>query len=74
VLFDHEVPVAPADAVEVNEIDDLGVASEAAVETAIANWRSRAEDRQHRERAEMVDRLISEHRADRPLDGSEADS
>ncbi len=74
VLFDHEVPVAPADAVEVNEIDDLGVASEAAVETAIADWRSRAEDRQHRERAEMVDRLISEHRADRPLDGSEADS
>ncbi len=74
VLFDREVPVAPADAVEVTEIDDLGIASEAAVEAAIADWHERAEDRRQRERAELVDRLISEHRADRPLDGGEADS
>ncbi|MEF8820222.1 MAG: DUF460 domain-containing protein [Haloferacaceae archaeon] len=74
VLFDREVPVAPAGAVAVTEIDDLGIASEAAVESAIADWHERAEDRRQRERAELVDRLISEHRADRPLDGGEADS
>ena len=74
VLFDHEIPVAPADAVDVREIDDLGVANEAAVERAVADWRERAADRRQAERAEMVDRLISEHRANRPLDESEADS
>jgi hypothetical protein len=74
VLFDHGVPVAPADAVTVNEIDDLGVAREAAVEAAVEDWRDRAEKRRKSERAELVDRLISEHRADRPLDESEADS
>ena len=74
VLFDHGIPVAPADTVETTEIDDLGIASEAAVERAVAEWRERAEERRRRERAEMVDRLISEHRADRPLDGGEADS
>jgi predicted RNase H-like nuclease (RuvC/YqgF family) len=74
VLFDREVPVAPADAVEVTEIDDLGVAREADVERAVGDWRDRAAERRRAERAELVDRLISEHRADRPLDGSEADS
>jgi predicted RNase H-like nuclease (RuvC/YqgF family) len=74
VLFDREVPVAPADAVDVTEVDDLGVAREAEVAAAVADWRDRAAERRQAERAELVDRLISEHRADRPLDGSEADS
>ena len=73
VLFDHEVPVAPADAVDLTEIDDLAAAPEADVAGAVADWRDRAAERRREEQAEMVDRLISEHRADRPLDG-EADS
>jgi predicted RNase H-like nuclease (RuvC/YqgF family) len=73
VLFDREVPVAPADAVELTEIDDLAVAPADDVAAAVEDWRDRAAERRREEQAEMVDRLISEHRADRPLDG-EADS
>ncbi len=72
VLFEREVPVAPADAVDLTEVDDLAVADETAVEAAVANWRERAAERRRDERTEMVDRLISEHRADR--DSNEADS
>ncbi|WP_442909345.1 DUF460 domain-containing protein [Halovenus sp. HT40] len=66
VLFDHEIPVAPADLVTVQEVDELAVARESEVEDAIADWEERAEERERQQSAEMVDRLISEHRADRP--------
>jgi len=63
VLFDHGVPVAPAELVDVQEIDELAVAEEAAVEAAIDDWEDRAAERRKEQRGEMVDRLISEHRA-----------
>jgi len=66
VLFEHDIPVAPADLVTVQEVDELAVAREADVEDAIADWERRAEAREREQRAEMVDKLISEHRADRP--------
>ena len=65
VLFRNEVPVAPAELVTIQEVDELAVARENEVEEAIADWERRADDRNRRQRAAMVDRLISEHRADR---------
>ncbi|WP_424002116.1 DUF460 domain-containing protein [Haloarcula salina] len=66
VLFDHDVPVAPADLVTVQEVDELAVAREREVEAAIEDWEERAADRRKERNAEMVDQIISEHRADRP--------
>jgi len=66
VLFDHEIPVAPADLVTIQEVDELAVTRESEVEAAIEDWERRAEERRRQQSAEMVDRLISEHRADRP--------
>jgi predicted RNase H-like nuclease (RuvC/YqgF family) len=63
VLFEREIPVAPADDVTIQEIDELAVARESAVEAAIEDWERRAEERRRDENAAMVDRLISEHRA-----------
>jgi predicted RNase H-like nuclease (RuvC/YqgF family) len=68
VLFEAEIPVAPTDLVTVQEIDELAVARESAVEDAIADWEERAAERERERQAEMVDQLISEHRADRPSD------
>jgi len=65
VLFEHGIPVAPAEQVTVQEVDDLAVAREREVEAAIADWEERADDRRRRRKAETIDRLISEHRADR---------
>ena len=65
VLFEEEVPVAPADEVAYQEIDDLAVAREDDVEIAVDDWRDRLEDRKRDRKAEMVDQLISEHRATR---------
>jgi len=65
VLFDRGVPVAPAELVTVQEVDELAVARESEVEAAIEDWERRAEERERQQRAELVDRLISEHRADR---------
>ncbi len=65
VLFDSDVPVAPADLVTVQEVDELAVARESEVEAAIADWEQRANERERQQSSEMVDRLISEHRADR---------
>jgi predicted RNase H-like nuclease (RuvC/YqgF family) len=65
VLFDSDVPVAPADLVTVQEVDELAVARESEVEEAIADWERRADERERQQSSEMVDRLISEHRADR---------
>jgi len=68
VLFEREIPVGPAEDVTVQEVDELAVAREAEVEAAIEDWEERAEARRRDRNAEMVDRLISEHRADRDLD------
>ena len=65
VLFDSDIPVAPADLVTVQEVDELAVARESEVEEAVADWERRADERERQQSAEMVDRLISEHRADR---------
>lgn len=64
VLFEAEIPVAPADGVTIQEIDELAVAKESEVESAIADWESRAEERQKEQQKEMVDQIISEHRAE----------
>ena len=66
VLFEHDVPVAPAELVTVQEIDELAVAREREIEDAIADWEERAEDREKEQNVELVDQIISEHRADRP--------
>ncbi|MEF8775120.1 MAG: DUF460 domain-containing protein [Haloarculaceae archaeon] len=63
VLFENGVPVAPADMVSVQEVDELAVAREAEVEAAIADWEGRAAERKRQQRAELVDSVISEHRA-----------
>ena len=65
VLFDRGVPFGPAEEVATQEVDDLAVARESDVEALIAEWDVRAEERRRTENAEMVDRLISEHRAER---------
>ena len=66
ILFEHDIPVAPVELVTVQEVDELAVARESEVEDAIADWEERARERERQQRTEMVDRLISEHRADRP--------
>ncbi|POG57081.1 DUF460 domain-containing protein [Haloferax marisrubri] len=64
VLFEAEIPVAPADGVTIQEIDELAVAKESEVEAAIGDWEDRAEERQKEQQKEMVDQIISEHRAE----------
>ncbi len=63
ILFDHEIPVGPADDVAMQEVDELAVAREDDVEAVIDDWHDRAEERTRDRKAEMVDQLISEHRA-----------
>ncbi|ELZ11710.1 hypothetical protein C479_06632 [Halovivax asiaticus JCM 14624] len=63
ILFDAEIPVAPADDVAMQEVDELAVAREDDVEAAIEDWRARASERKRERKASMVDRVISEHRA-----------
>jgi predicted RNase H-like nuclease (RuvC/YqgF family) len=64
ILFDRDIPVGPAADVTIQEIDELAVAKETEVEAAIDDWEARAEERRRQQNAEMVDRLISEHRAE----------
>ena len=71
ILFEHGIPVGPADDVTIQEVDELAVAREREVETAIADWEDRAEARRQDRTAEMVDELISEHRADRRKEARE---
>jgi hypothetical protein len=63
-LFEHEVPVAPADDVRIQEVDELAVARESDVADAVEDWEARAENRRKERKAEMVDEIISEHRAE----------
>ncbi len=64
VLFDHEIPVGPAEDVEMQEVDELAVARESDVEAVIDDWEQRAARRRREQTAEMVDKIISEHRAE----------
>jgi hypothetical protein len=64
VLFDAEIPVAPAEDVTIQEVDELAVAREREVEAAIDDWHERARERRRDRKAEMVDQIISEHRAE----------
>ncbi|MFU8867978.1 DUF460 domain-containing protein [Natronococcus sp.] len=63
ILFETEIPVGPADDVAMQEVDELAVAREDDVEAVIDDWHDRAEKRTRDRKAEMVDQLISEHRA-----------
>jgi predicted RNase H-like nuclease (RuvC/YqgF family) len=65
ILFENDVPVGPAEDVAIQEVDELAVAREDDVETVIEDWEHRAEQRRRDRTADMVDRLISEHRAGR---------
>jgi predicted RNase H-like nuclease (RuvC/YqgF family) len=69
VLFEHGIPVGPAADVTMQEIDELAVAREADVGAVIDDWERRAEDRRKEEQSEMVDRIISEHRAETRSEG-----
>ena len=65
VLFEWDVPVGPAADVTIQEVDELAVAREHEVDAAIDDWEERAAERRRDRQESMVDRLISEHRADR---------
>jgi len=64
VLFDHAIPVAPASDVTVQEVDELAVARESEVIAAVDDWERRADERSREQKSEMVDQIISEHRAE----------
>ncbi|MFQ3294643.1 MAG: putative RNase H-like nuclease (RuvC/YqgF family) [Natrialbaceae archaeon] len=68
ILFEAEVPVGPANDVAMQEVDELAVARETDVAAVIEDWRERARQRRQQRKAEMVDSLINEHRAERDLD------
>jgi predicted RNase H-like nuclease (RuvC/YqgF family) len=63
VLFDHDIPVGPADDVKMQQVDELAVAREGDVQAVIDDWEDRAEEREREQTSEMVDEIISEHRA-----------
>jgi predicted RNase H-like nuclease (RuvC/YqgF family) len=63
VLFEERVPVADAELVTVQEVDELAVARENEVEDAIEQWNEWVEDRKEERNKELVDQIISEHRA-----------
>ncbi|WP_435359761.1 DUF460 domain-containing protein [Haloarchaeobius sp. DFWS5] len=65
VLFEHRIPVGPADDVAMQEVDELAVARDSDVNDVISDWEKLAEMRKKDQKSEMVDRLISEHRAER---------
>ncbi|MFW6017910.1 MAG: DUF460 domain-containing protein [Halapricum sp.] len=63
VLFEERVPVADAEMVTVQEVDELAVAREREVDAAIETWEEWVQERKRERSQQMVDRLISEHRA-----------
>ncbi|GAB3689221.1 DUF460 domain-containing protein [Salinarchaeum chitinilyticum] len=63
VLFQADIPVGPAEDVAMQEVDELAVARESDVEAVVDDWERRAREREREQTAEMVDQLISEHRA-----------
>lgn len=74
VLFDHDVPVAPAEAVTIQAIDELAVAREREVAAAVDDWLERAHARRRDQKDELVDKLISEHRANHDPEHGETTS
>ncbi len=74
VLFENEIPVGPADDVTIQEVDELAVTREREVEGVIEDWEERAEQRRKEQKAEQLDRLISEHRADRKYDAGSSEA
>ncbi|WP_115863103.1 DUF460 domain-containing protein [Halorussus litoreus] len=74
VLFEEEIPVGPADDVTIQEVDELAVTREREVEAVIEDWEARAEQRRKEQKAEELDRLISEHRADRTYDSGSSEA
>ena len=64
MLFEREIPVGPGDDVAMQEVDELAVARENDVEAVIDDWHDRAADRRRAQKAEQIDQLISEHRAE----------
>lgn len=68
ILFAAEIPFGDRSAVPLQEVDDLIVTREEAVEALIRGWESRAAARERQAKAQLVDQVISEHRAERPLD------
>ena len=64
LLFEAEIPVGPADNVAMQEVDELAVARESDIEAVIDDWEDRAAERKRERKAEMVDKVISEHRAE----------
>lgn len=74
VLFDYGIPVAPADEVTIQEIDELAVAREREVSAAVEGWNERARTRRRTKKSELVDKLISEHRANHEPEHSEPTS
>ena len=65
VLFEHEIPVGPADDVTIREVDELAVANASEVDAVIEDWEDRKAQREREQKETMVDSIISEHRADR---------
>jgi predicted RNase H-like nuclease (RuvC/YqgF family) len=65
VLFEADIPVWPAEDVTIREVDELAVARESEVVAAIEAWEDRAAEREREQTAELVDQVISEHRAER---------
>jgi len=65
VLFEHEIPVGPADDVTIREVDELAIASESEVESVVEDWKQRRDEREREQKETMVDSIISEHRAER---------
>ncbi|WP_137284338.1 DUF460 domain-containing protein [Halorussus salinisoli] len=74
VLFENGIPVGPADDVTIQEVDELAVTRESEIESVIEDWESRAEERRKEQKAEQLDRLISEHRADRKYDAGSSEA
>lgn len=64
ILFEHDIPVGPAEDVAIEEVDQLAVARESDIEAVIEDWKQRAAERERQQKAEMVDQLISEYRAE----------
>jgi hypothetical protein len=63
VLFEHEIPVGPAEDVTIQEVDELAVAREGDIAALVEDWEARREEREKEQKSEMVDQIISEHRA-----------
>lgn len=68
VLFDAEIPVGDREDVRIQEVDQLAVAREEDIERVIDQWEVRAASRKRAQKDQLVDQVISEHRADRTVE------